>query len=213
MPARAKNGTFCFEAHEHVGHLVAAFLALVARVNPAVVIVENVTPYKQSASAWIIRHQLRDLGYDVQETIFSGEEWGVLEHRERLCLVAVTRGLSFDLASVRPGLRPVQTLGAILDPVPADSPAWREVGYLKAKEEKDKAAGKGFSVPYLTPEATHVPTLRKSYFKGGSCDARLLPPTNPALSRLLTSTEHAAIKGIPARLVNGLSQTLALTHI
>lgn len=209
VAGRAKNGNVCVEAHEHVGHLVAAFLAIVARVNPSVVIVENVTPYQQSASAWIIRHQLRDLGYDVQETVFAGDEWGVLEHRERLCLVAVTRGLSFDLASVRPGLRPVPTLGAILDPVPADSPAWREVGYLKAKEEKDKAAGKGFSVPYLTPEATRVPTLRKGYHKGGSCDARLLHPTNPALSRLLSASEHCRAKGIPECLVKGLSQTTA----
>lgn len=206
---RSKNGNVCVEAHEQVGCLVASFLAIVARVNPSILIVENVTPYQQSASAWIIRHQLRDLGYDVQETIFKGDEWGVLEHRERLCLVAVTRGLSFDLASVAPGLRPVPRLGAILEPVPADSPAYREVSYLKAKEEKDKAAGKGFSVPYLTPDADHVPTLRKGYHKGGSCDARLLHPENPNLSRLLTATEHARCKQIPECLIQGLSQTTA----
>ena len=38
---RAKNGNVCAEAHEQVGHLVAAFLAVVARVNPVAVIVEN----------------------------------------------------------------------------------------------------------------------------------------------------------------------------
>lgn len=209
LAGRAKNGNVCPEAHEHVGHLVAAFLAIVARVNPAVLILECVVPYMHSASAWIIRRQLAEMGYSVEETVFSGEEWGALEHRDRFCLVAVTRGLSFDLASLRPGLRPVPTLGAILDPVPADSPVWREVGYLKAKEERDKAAGKGFAVPYVTPEATHVPVLRRGYFKGGSCDCRVLHPTNPALSRLLTALEHSKIKGIPACVIKGLSQSMA----
>lgn len=209
LAGRAKNGNVCPESHEHVGHLAAAFLAIVARVNPSLIILECVLPYKQSASAWIIRRQLADLGYDVQETVFSGEPWGVLEHRERFCLVGVTRGVSFDLASVQPGLRPVPTLGAILDDTPSDSPAYREVGYLKTKEVKDKAAGKGFAVPYLTPEANHVPTLRKGYNKGGSCDARLLHPTNPALSRLLSPREHAACKEIPPCLIKGLPNTAA----
>ena len=204
---RAKNGNVCAEAHEQVGHLVAAFLAVVARVNPVAVIVENVVPYQQTASAFILRHQLRDLGYTVQECVFEGAEWGTLEHRDRMCMVATTRGMDFDLASVRPGLRPVQTLGAILDPVPDDSPAYKEVAYLKQKQERDAAAGKGFTVPYLTPDATHIQTLRKGYFKGGSCDLRLLHPTNPNLSRLLTTTEHAKAKCIPPELVKGLSQT------
>lgn len=206
---RSKNGNVCVEAHEQVGHLVAAFLTIIARVNPAVVVLENVVPYQQSASAWIIRHQLRDLGYEVQETVFAGKEWGVLEHRERMCLVAVTKGLSFDLAKVAPALSESKTVASIVDPIPDDSPVYREVQYLKAKEASDREAGKGFSVPYLTLDATHVPTLRKGYHKGGSCDARLLHPTNPHLSRLFTATEHARIKGIPESLVAGLSQTTA----
>lgn len=206
---KSKNGNVCVEAHEQVGHLVAAFLAIVAKVNPAVLIVENVVPYKESASAWIIRHQLRDLGYEVQETVFRGNEWGTLEHRERMCLVAITKGLEFNLDSVVSTDNTIQTLADIVEPIPADSPTYREVAYLKAKEEKDREAGKGFSVPYLDITASQVPTLRKGYHKGGSCDARLLHPTNPSLSRLFTSVEHARIKGIPEMLISGLSQTTA----
>ena len=206
---RAKNGNVCAEAHERVGHLAAAFLAIVARVNPAVVVLENVVPYQQTASAWIIRHQLRDLGYDVQETILSGAAWGALENRERLCLVAVTRGLPFDLSALQPAPVPAPRLADVLEPIPEDSPAYRPVSYLKVKEVKDKAAGKGFAVPYLTADAARVPTLRKGYHKGGSCDARLLHPTNPELSRLLTATENARCKGIPECLISGLPQTTA----
>ena len=204
---RAKNGNGCAEENGNVGYLVAALLAIIARVNPVAVVLECVKPYQQTASAWLLRHQLAELGYSVQECIFEGAQWGTLEHRDRFCMVATTRGISFDLASVRPGLLPVQTLGDILDPVPDDSPAYREVAYLKAKQERDQAAGKGFSVPYLTPDATHVPVLRAGYAKSGSCDARLLHPTNPHLSRLLTVPEHARAKQIPLELVRDLTQT------
>ena len=39
------------------------------------------------------------------------------------------------------------------------------------------------------------------------CDARLLHPTNPHLSRLLTVPEHARAKQIPLELVRDLTQT------
>lgn len=206
---RAKNKNVCVESHEKVGHLVSAFLAIIAKTNPSVVILENVVPYQQTASSWIIRHQLRDMGYCVHETVFKGENWGTLEHRERMCFVAVTRGMEFEFDHVVPIDHPISNLGAVLDDVSADSESYRAVAYLKEKESRDKADGKGFSVPYLTPDATSVPTLRKGYHKGGSCDARLLHPTDPSRSRLLTANEHARCKGIPEVVVSGLSQTIA----
>jgi len=206
---RAKNKNVCVESHERVGHLVAAFIAIIAKTNPSVVVLENVVPYQQTASSWIIRHQLRDLGYNIHETVFKGEEWGTLEHRERMCLVAVTKGMEFDSSLIRSNDPSAPCLGIVLDDINPDSETYREVGYLKDKESRDKEAGKGFSVPYLTPEATSVPTLRKGYHKGGSCDARLLHPTDPNRSRLLTANEHARCKGIPEVVVQGLSQTIA----
>ncbi|MFM9625901.1 hypothetical protein ACKI14_49970, partial [Streptomyces turgidiscabies] len=45
--------------------------------------------------------------------------------------------------------------------------------------------------------------------KGGSTDPRLLHPTDPERSRLLTATEHARIKGISPDLVDGVPETTA----
>ena len=83
LSGRAKNGTNCAEAHADVGHLVFAFLQIAARINASVIIFENVEPYAASASAWVIRHQLRDQGYKVHECILDGADWNVIEHRRR----------------------------------------------------------------------------------------------------------------------------------
>jgi DNA (cytosine-5)-methyltransferase 1 len=210
LSGRAKNGTPCAEAHEHVGHLVAAFLAVVARLNPAVVVVENVVPYSTTASAWIIRHQLRDLGYTVHETILDGEEFGVLERRKRWCMIAMTQGINFDIADIRrPTLTGPLKLGDVMEDVPLDDPSWGEMVYLKDKEARDLAAGKGFQRQVVGPESTHVGTIGKGYAKRRSTEPFVQHPTKPELLRLLTPREHAAVKGIDTRFIEGYSMTTA----
>lgn len=209
LSGRAKNGTSCAEAHPDVGHLVVAFLAIIAKVNPALVVLENVVPYANTASMFIIRHQLRDLGYVVHETVLDGAEFNELEHRQRMCMVAVTEGISFDWSClVKPVLRE-RRLGEILESVADDAPCWSEMGYLKAKEARDAAAGKGFAMQIVGPESTKVGTIGTGYAKNRSTEPKVQHPSRPELLRLLTPREHAACKGIPAELVEGLSATTA----
>lgn len=195
------------ENDESVGNLVASILALIARTNPVTIVFECVTPYLNSASMAILRSQLRDWGYILHETILSSEEWGSLEARERMNVVAMTEGIGFSFPQ-KPKVEPTQ-LSSILENVPLDSDAWKEAGYLKLKEMRDKEQSKGFSVPYLTGSETRIPTLRKGYHKGGSCDARVLHPENPSLSRLLTKMEHCLAKGIWLGFIEGISNTFA----
>ncbi len=138
----------------------------------------------------------------------GGDFWAAKD-RVRWCLVAHTKGTTFSFDDIQPKLTVVRKLGELLDSVAPDDPSWREVAYLKEKELRDKDAGKGFSMQYITPDATSVPTIRKGYAKGGSTDPRLRHPDNPDLSRLLTPAEHARIKGVPEQLVEGLSATMA----
>lgn len=42
-----------------------------------------------------------------------------------------------------------------------------------------------------------------------STDPQLAHPSDPRLSRLFTPAEHARIKGIPGRIIEGLSATVA----
>jgi DNA (cytosine-5)-methyltransferase 1 len=157
----------------------------------------------------ILRNQLRDFGYDLHEEVLQAAEWNALEHRERMCMVAVTRGLAFDFAGlVRPDRRE-QRIAEILDPVPEDASCWGRMEGLKAKQERDKAEGKGFAMQIVTPFDTKCPTITKGYAKVRSTDPKLQHPSDPDLLRQFTPAEHARIKGIPERLVSGLSATLA----
>lgn len=143
VSGRAKRGLALAEAHPQVSHLVAGFLALIVRVYPVVIVIENVVPYLSSGSAWILRNQLADWGYEVQELVFRGSEFNALEDRERAVLVAVTHGIEFDLGALDRPARQRLRLGDILDDIPPASSRWSPVTGLKTKQVRDEAEGKG----------------------------------------------------------------------
>ena len=211
LAGHTKNKLEKMEDHEEVGHLVHAGLVIIGKTNPAVVLLENVPRYAQTASAQILRHQFRDMGYVVHEAVIDGNDFGSLENRLRWCLCAVTRGIEFSFESLAPAVRIVQKVGDIIDrSIQDDDPRWREVEYLKAKRVRNEAEGNGFKMQFVDESSTHVPTIRKGYNKAGSTDVRLMHPTNPDLSRLFTAQEISQIKGSPAHLIDGLSQTTAI---
>lgn len=205
---RAKKGLERPEEDWKTADLAHAFLNVVAACRPAVVLLENVPEYADSASADTIRRSLDRLGYDVHELAIDGAAWA-LEARQRWVLVAVTRGLHFDATSLVPTGRPA-ALGEVLDKRPAAS-AWRSTDKLEAAFDRARAKGQGFSRGrrYLSADATSVPTIRRGYQKGGKTDVRLAHPTRPGIARLFSAAEHARIKGIPAGLVTGLSEKKA----
>ena len=204
---RAKKGLEQPEDDAATADLAHAFLNVVAATRPALVLLENVPEYAGSASASMIRRSLDRLGYEIHEIALDGAAWA-LEARQRWVLVAISRGLHFDPAAlVATETRP-EHLGEVLDARPT---GWRSTDNLEAAFERDRAKGNGFSRGrrYLTPDATSVPTLRRGYQKGGKTDVRLAHPTRPNTARLFSAAEHARIKGIPARLVTGLSEKKA----
>lgn len=206
---RAKKALSMPEDDETAGHLVAGFLAIVAAVNPGVLVVENVPSYARSASFAIMRNQLREWGYDVRDTVLRGQDFGCLEHRERMALVASVPGIDIDLDTIAPPVQEAPRLGDVLDDVPDDSPRWTEMTYLRQKEERDVAAGKGFRMQIFDPESDHVSTIGRGYAKIRSTEPKIRHPRNPKLLRQLNPAEHARIKGIPESMVEGLPDTTA----
>lgn len=195
------------ESHPHVGHLVASALMIVNRIQPGVIVIENVPDYANSASAEILRSHLRDSAYVVNEVVLDASEFGSLEKRVRWFMIAATRGIEVDLSDLAPTIRPVRSIGDILEPIGPDAPDWRTFDYLKSKEVRDKEKGNGFMMQTISPSSTSCATLRRGYAKAGSTDALLVHPSDPTLLRQLTVTEHARIKGVPEPLLNGMSKT------
>jgi DNA (cytosine-5)-methyltransferase 1 len=127
----------------------------------------------------------------------------------RWCMVAVTRGVEFDFDRIAPAVRVVRRVEEILEPIEPDDPRWSSFDYLHTKRERDEAKGNGFRMQFVEPSDTSVPTLRKGYHKAGSTDPLLKHPFLQGIYRKLTAAEHARVKGVPAYLVDGVSETTA----
>lgn len=206
---KSKRGLSMMEDHPEVGHLIHAALALIQKLQPVAIVLENVEDYRASASAQILRSQLRDMGYQIREHVLRARDFGSLENRVRWALVATTDGLPAVESVPVPSRVPGITLGALLDDVEPDAPCWSSMDYLKDKAVRDQAQGKGFAMQLVDASSTSVPTIRKAYNKGGSTDPYVRHPTDERLMRKLTPAEHARIKGVPEALISGMSATAA----
>jgi DNA (cytosine-5)-methyltransferase 1 len=207
IAGKSKRGLAMMENHPEVGHLVASAIMLINRINPAVLVIENVTQYADTASAQILRLHLRDCGYNVQETVLKAGDFGCLENRERWFMVASTVGIPMSLENLEPKLKVVRKLSEVLEDIAPDANDWRTFDYLKTKEVRDEAKGNGFNMQVYTPESNSIGVLRKGYAKNGSTDPLLQHPTDSNLLRAFTVAEHARIKEVPEHLVAGLSKT------
>jgi DNA (cytosine-5)-methyltransferase 1 len=156
----------------------------------------------------ILRSSLRDLGYDVHEMEVNSADWNMLEHRTRMVMVAVTRGIDFSFDALQRPDPAVHTFGEIMDVVDPAHSTWGNIDYLWGKLERDKADGKGFAPTVVDASSTRLPVLNKSLHKRQSTGTFIRHPTNPSLYRIPTVNEHARAKGIPASLVEGTTQTL-----
>jgi DNA (cytosine-5)-methyltransferase 1 len=206
---KAKRGLSSGEAHPDVGHLVVGALVILSKANPAAEVFEQVPTYASSASANILRNQLRDMGYVCHERMLRGGEWGALEDRVRWCMVAVSEGIEFDFDQLQPPGRGQQKLGDALENVPDDHPSWSSMAGLRAKELRDREAGKNFAMQIFDADSDFVGTITKGYSKVRSTDPKLRHPTDPTLLRQFLPSEHARIKGVPEHLVGGVSATVA----
>lgn len=206
---KSKRGIIHAEAHPDVGHLVVAALVIVSKSNPAIVLLENVPEYAHSASADILRNQLRDMGYETQERVLNGSQWGALENRNRWCMAAVSHGIKFDFDQLVPPQVMDMKLGDVLEAVADDDPRWSKMQGLKDKMVRDKLEGKNFSMQVFSGDDDHINTLTKGYAKVRSTDPKIAHPSDPDLLRQITAVEHARMKQVPEHLIAGLSNTIA----
>lgn len=212
LAGRSKNKIKQAEDHDEAGACFFYTLELISQLNPGCVILENVPMYQSSASMSVIRSVLNSLGYVVQERILNGVEFDALENRDRLCVVALSSGITgFDLDAICGSIFPEkpETISEILEDIPLDSPRWKSFDYLAEKEQRDIAAGKGFRRQLLTGEESCLGTIGRGYAKMRGTEPFIIHPTDSSLSRILTAKEHARVKNIPESLIDGVSETLA----
>lgn len=208
---RSKGKLAMAEEHASAGSLFVDFLDSVKALNPAYVVIENVPEYQKSASMVVIRSVLESLGYTIKEAVLNGNDFGALERRSRLVVVATTKGLPdiFDFDKLVPVRQKEGTISEVLDQIPLDSERWKSYSYLADKAVRDKEAGKGFARQLLTGSEGHCGVIGRLYAKARSTEPFIIHPENSGLSRLLTPNEHARVKAIPERIISGLCDTTA----
>ena len=207
---KVKNKLDFAEDHADAGALFVDYLNWLRHVNPCVALIENVGEYANTASMAAIRSVFIHLGYKVHEAVLDGWDYGTLEHRKRLVVVAITHGLgdSFSFENLKVNKVRETCINAILDDIPLDDESWKSYEYLATKEKRDKSEGKGFSRQLLTGNESGCGTLGTGYKKGRSTEPFILHPEKTGLSRLFTKAEHERLKGIPAGLTDGVSETI-----
>lgn len=206
---RAKKIIRMPEEHPEAGHLVIGALALLVRLNPAVVLFENVPAYRTTASAALIRQHLKEMGYSLHERLLYGPDFGELEQRTRWCLVAMTEGVAFDLGTLpSPTARP-RLLSEVLEPLECVENRWSTMPGLCAKQTRNREEGHNFKMQIFDGSEPGIGTLTKGLNKNRSTDPKIRHPKDPTLLRIPTPREHARCKGVPEHLVLGLCATTA----
>lgn len=210
LAGRSAGNLAFAESHSNAGSLFFSTLELIKLLNPSAVILENVAAYTKTASMEVIRSVLASLGYDVQERILEGNEFGALENRKRLCVVALTKGVEcFELDDVMPTRTKEAAINDILEDLPSDSPRWKAFEYAVAKDKRDKEAGKGFARQLLKGDESYCGVVGAGYAKCRSSEPYMIHPENDDLTRIFTPLEHARLKAVPEHIVDGLSDTVA----
>ena len=168
-----KNAISCAEEHEVAGALFISALDINLYSNTGFIVLENVPEYQSTVSMEVVRSTLIASGYNIAETVLGGNDYGALENRYRLALLATSKGLGDTrevLLNIPATVEKQPNLAAILENVPRTSTMWSWRDYLDAKAVNDKAKGNNFDQQLLTGEAEKCGTIGEGYMKGRSTE-------------------------------------------
>ncbi|MDA0145945.1 DNA cytosine methyltransferase [Vibrio sp. RW] len=210
----SKNGNKSAEMHTVTGACFLDWLNWQNVTNCLITQFENVEPYKNTMSYAVIKDTLQHVfGYQVVLTSLKGQDFGALEHRKRLCCIGFCESMDITPDEHQPNDYELTYEGRhlkdILEPVPLDDPSYKPYTHLVEKEKRDIEAGKGFRLQWLDEMAQKVGVIGKGYARARGSEPYLKNALNSKLVRLFTTKEHARVKQIPERFVEGCNKTLA----
>lgn len=216
VSGRARCKTKFAESHDAAGTLFFNLMQWIQAANPAIVILECVKQFLNTASMEIVRGLLKTWGYTLSESVLKGADFGALENRERMVVVAYSSELEADHGAFKFERLPVfhtkpENLGAVLEPIADNDDAWREHGYLIEKEKRDLAENKSFKRQLFTADSPTIGTLTRGLAKRRSTDPMIVNERN-GLTRLVSVIEHARCKQIPEEWVASLEVSVTVAH-
>ncbi len=106
---------------------------------------------------------------------------GALENRKRWCMVAISNQFDLDFDRLLPSREKEKTLGEVLREVHPEDGIWKDISYLVDKQQRDRAAKKGFNLNYVDANSERVGTIGAGYAKNRSTEPRIAHPTKEKL--------------------------------
>lgn len=182
------------------GSLAFYVLNIVNIIRPAVVLIEEVPNFKNSAMAALCRYVLTSMGYYINETELIGSEFGALTKRKRFCMVAsIKKGFEFD-DNLKSNCS--KTVKDILE-IPIEDREWLSpensstISYSIEKEKEHIRKGEGFRLGRTYLEDKITPTITKGYYKNRLTDPILCHPFLEDTFSWFTPRELARINSLP----------------
>jgi DNA (cytosine-5)-methyltransferase 1 len=195
--------------HPETGTLFIPLINLLRKMNPAVLLFENTPRFGSSKTFELIKRSFPD--YHFTQEVFSGQDYGELESRKRVCIVAVSKGLpSFDLSMVNPVVKDSQSrVQDFLVDVPLNSDVWSEMHHVKAR---DNMKHLGYKNCLYFGNETKMVTLPASYACTKAGSPMIAHPIQPNLQRKLLVEEHVKLRELPGTLADVILSVKNGTH-
>ena len=195
-----------------LGDMTLWTLALVARIQPRTIVIEEAAAYAASETGVALAKALERMGYVVSIRELSPHEFGWVARRKRTVMVAQTPEADGTVPSPWPKPRATQQRVAdILDADVPESAYWDRTTKAWVFEHADAqtAAGNGFVPMVVRPEHTVLPTITKRYFAQRGSSPMVAHPTRLDTYRWLTLTEAKRAHDLPISYDLGTSKTTA----
>lgn len=171
------------------------FLMIVEKVNPRLIVLEEVPFYLKSGIGLATISALKKMGYNVETKIVSGKDFGELELRRRAVIVASMGKIEFPEFC-----QAERKMSEILLKPEDERCNWfdkKSKSWFFKHLRNQKKKGNNFQSQIITEESSHVQAITKRYFNIQPGNPIVAHPTIPGKFRLLTIDEVRAIKNIP----------------
>lgn len=179
------------------GTLFFYIAKIIEHHQPNVVLLENVKRLKthdKGKTYRVMKETLEDLGYTVTSQILAAKDFGIPQNRERIYIVALKNGSTFDFP--KPTLEKTRVGDILQTEVPEkytiSDRLWE--GHQRRKREH-KTKGNGFGYGMVDQDSTHTNTISARYYKDGS--EILVNQGEDKNPRKITPREAARLQGFP----------------
>jgi DNA (cytosine-5)-methyltransferase 1 len=207
---KASNKIKIAEEHTQANTALFGVVNYIVNSNPSIMISENVIQARNSATYILLKAEINRLGYDVFEYILDNKQAGSIEKRKRYWFVAVSKGLSkkvnLNNLIIPTYKKQNKTIKSILNERSEEK--WMKSNYFNARLEKNVLNNRGYKTSFVDENQDSVNVIPRNYTKRQISNPHFINKEGDKI-RLFNPEEHCLIKGVPFKLLEGVSDTKA----